>query len=424
MMLARAASRAASAVGAASIRAHTSAVGVRAMSAAAAKPKKEYKDPFAARPIFTEEHALFRETARKFFETEVVPYHAQWEKDGQVSRECWKKAGELGLLGTIFPEEYGGAGVDFLYSTIVMEEQGRLQVTGPGFALHTNIVMPYILHYGTEAQKKAWLPSMCDGTKIGAIAMTEPGAGSDLQGVKTTAVRDGDHYVINGQKTFITNGAMADYVIVVCKTDPAQGAKGTSLIMVEADREGFAKGRKLNKLGLKAQDTSELFFDNVRVPVTNVIGKENRGFVYLMQELAQERLIIAILSHSSSEGLFETTRKYVAERKAFGASIDSFQVNRFKLAEMKTELVVGRTFLDRCIDLHNRKELDAAGAAMVKYHITEVQGKIADQCVQLHGGYGYMWEYDAARVFADARVQRIYGGTNEIMKELIARTIC
>ncbi len=375
------------------------------------------------RSIFSDEHNQFRDAARRFFEREIAPHHAQWEKDGIVPREAWLKAGAAGFLCATMPEEYGGSGADRLYSTILMEEQGYIGASGPGFSLHSDIVAPYILNYGTEEQKQKWLPKMASGEVIGAIAMTEPGTGSDLQGVKTTAIRDGNEFVINGQKTFITNGQNADLVIVVTKTNPKEGAKGMSLFLVEAGREGFTKGRNLEKLGMHAQDTSELFFSDVRVPPENMLGGEGQGFFMLMQELAWERLQIAIMSVAGCEAALKWTVEYTRNRKAFGKSIGDFQNTRFQLAEIKTETQVARVFVDKCIELVAQNKLDVATAAMAKYWCSDLQNKVIDRCLQLHGGYGFMWEYPIARAYADARVQRIYGGTNEIMKELISRTL-
>ncbi len=375
------------------------------------------------RNLFTPEHDIFRDTVRRFIDKEIVPYHAQWESEGRVPREVWRKAGAAGLLCCTVPEEYGGAGADFLFSTVVIEELSRAGASGPGFSLHTDIVAPYIYHYGSEDQKRDILPRMVSGEIITAIAMTEPGTGSDLQAVKTSAVADGNHLVVNGQKTFITNGQNADLIIVVAKTDPTQGAHGTSLVLVEADREGFSRGRNLEKVGLKAQDTSELFFDNVRVPRTNLLGEEGKGFQQLMQELPQERLLIGIGAVSACETVLEATIEYTRERKAFGKPIAEFQNTRFKLAEMKTEVTVARVFLDKCLEMHMAGGLDATTAAMAKLWLTELQCRVIDECVQLHGGYGYMWEYPVARAWADARVQRIYGGTSEIMKEVIGRSL-
>jgi len=375
------------------------------------------------RPLFGEEHQIFRDTVRRFVDEEITPHHDKWEKEGQISREAWLKAGELGLLCASMPEEYGGAGTDRLYSIVLMEELGRAGTSGPGFGLHSEIVAPYILRYGSEEQKQHYLPKMAKGEMIGAIAMTEPGTGSDLQAVRTTAVKDGNELVINGAKTFITNGQMSDVVIVVAKTDPKQGAKGTSLVLVEAGTEGFRKGRNLEKVGMKAQDTSELFFDDVRVPMTNLLGEEGMGFVYLMQELAWERLQVAVGAVAAMEGALQWTIDYTRERKAFGKAIAEFQNSRFKLAEAKTQVTVARTFVDRCIELMMQGQLDADTAAMAKWWCSDLQCKLIDECLQLHGGYGYMWEYPIARAWADARVQRIYAGTNEIMKEIIGRSL-
>lgn len=375
------------------------------------------------RTLFSSEHELFRESVRKFFEQEAVPYHAQWEKDGHIDRALWNKAGEAGMLCSHIPEEYGGMAADFLYSAVVIEEQSRLGLTGVGFSLHSDIVAPYILHYGSEEQKLHYLPKLVSGELVTAIAMTEPGTGSDLQGVKTTAVLDGDEYVINGSKTFITNGWLADLVIVVAKTDAKAGAKGISLFLVEANTPGFSKGKRLEKVGMKAQDTSELFFQDVRIPKANMLGKEGMGFVYLMQELPQERLTVGVGAIASAEAALQWTKDYVRERKAFGKPVAEFQNTRFKLAEMATEIQVGRVFVDRCLELHLDKKLDVPTAAMLKYWGTDLQCKVIDECVQLHGGYGYMWEYPIARAWADSRVQRIYAGTNEIMKEIISRAL-
>lgn len=375
------------------------------------------------RTSFSPDHELFRESVRTFLEKEAVPFHAQWEKQGYIDRDLWRKAGEAGMLCSHLPDTYGGLDADFLYSAVVIEEIGRLGLTGIGFSLHSDIVAPYILHYGSEALKHKYLPKLISGEMVTAIAMTEPGAGSDLQGVKTTAVLDGDEYVINGSKTFITNGYLADLVIVVAKTDPKAGAKGTSLFLVEADTPGFAKGKRLEKVGMKAQDTSELFFQDVRVPKENILGQAGMGFAYLMQELPQERLTVAIGALSSAEAALAWTLEYTRERKAFGKAIADFQNTRFKLAEMATEIQVGRVFVDQCMALHLEGKLDVPTAAMAKYWATDLQCKVLDECVQLHGGYGFMWEYPIARAWADARVQRIYAGTNEIMKEIIARSL-
>ena len=375
------------------------------------------------RPLFTPEHTLFRESVRRFIAQEIVPNHPKWEKQGIVPRDIWKKAGDQGLLCCTVPEKYSGPSGDFLHSAIVIEELAKAGASGPGFSLQTDIVTPYIHHYGSEEQKQTWLPRMVSGNIITAIAMTEPGTGSDLQNVKTSALMSGNELEISGQKTFITNGHNADLVIVVAKTEPDQGASGISLVLVETDREGFSRGRNLEKTGLKAQDTSELFFDNVRVPRTNLLGEEGGGFKQLMQELPQERLVIAIGAVASCEAALEWTITYTQERKAFGKSVSDFQNTRFKLAEIKTDVTAARAFLDRCLELHMKGNLDATTGAMIKLWTTELQGRVLDECVQLHGGYGYMWEYPIARAWADARIQRIYGGTSEIMKELISRTL-
>lgn len=375
------------------------------------------------RQVFDNDHEQFRDMVIKFLKTEAVPYHEAWEEEGQVSREIWLKAGEQGLLCPTMPEEYGGVGVDFRYNAIVTEEIARLGLTGLGWGLHSDIAVPYLENYGSEQQKQQYLPACISGEIITAIAMTEPGTGSDLQGVKTHAVLDGDEYVINGSKTFITNGQMADLVIVVAKTDPSAGAKGTSLFLIEAGTAGFAKGKNLKKIGMKAQDTSELFFDNVRVPKENLLGQEGMGFAYLMRELAQERLSVALGAVASAEGILQHTLDYVRERKAFGSSIASFQNTQFKLAEVDADLTMLRVFIDRCLELHIAGKLDAPTAAKAKLLSTDIQCRAIDECLQLHGGYGYMWEYPVARAYADARVQKIYAGTNEIMKLIIARAL-
>jgi acyl-CoA dehydrogenase len=375
------------------------------------------------RTLFSSDHETFRDTVRKFLENEAVPHHEEWEQTGQVPKALWRKAGGQGFLCPMVSEEYGGIGADFLYSVVVSEEISRAGLTGIGWGLHTEIVAPYIEHYGSEEMKQRLLPKMVSGELIGAIAMSEPGAGSDLQGVKTNAVKDGDHYILNGSKTFITNGQNADIVIVVAKTDPSKGAKGTSLLIVEEGMEGFQKGKNLKKVGMKAQDTSELFFQDVKVPAENLIGDEGMGFIYLMQELPQERLGIAINGLAMAESAFEHTLDYVKERKAFGQRVADFQNTQFKLAELRTKLDVARAYVDRCLEMHLKKELDIPTAAGAKYWVTDLQCEIIDECLQLHGGYGYMWEYPIARMYADARVQRIYGGTNEIMKTIIARAL-
>jgi len=377
------------------------------------------------RSIFTEDHDIMRASVRKFFAEEVVPYHEQWEKDGEISRECWLKAGEQGLLGVDTPLEHGGLGGDWLDATIVMEEQSYCNCSGPGFALHTDIVMPYISHIGTPEQIEKFLPDMTAGKKIGAIAMSEPGAGSDLQGMRTNARKDGDDWILNGSKTFITNGWLSDVVIVCAVTNPTakSAAHGISLFLVEEGMEGFKKGRKLNKMGMKAQDTAELFFDDVRLPSSALLGKAHHGFYALMNELPQERLLIGIMSAANCEWQFEETRKYLRSRKAFGNTLSALQTIQHRLAELKTNICVGRAFTDQCIDLHNQGKLDGGMASMNKYWLSDLQNKVAYECVQLHGGWGYMWEYPISKAYVDAKVQTIYGGSNEIMKELIARQI-
>jgi len=375
------------------------------------------------RTVYNAEQEQFRESVRKFLEAEAVPYHSQWEKDGQIDRALWDKAGELGLLCPTVPEQHGGAGVDFRYNAIVSEECIKLGLTGIGFVLHSDIAVPYMIKNGSDDIIEKYIPRCITGEIITAIAMTEPGTGSDLQGIKTTAVLDGDEYVINGSKTFITNGQQADLVIVVCKTDTAAGAKGISLLLVESGTPGFAKGSNLEKIGMKAQDTSELFFQDVRVPKANLLGDEGAGFVYLMQELPQERLSIAIGAMASCESILEQTVNYVKERNAFGKAISTFQNTQFTLAGLDAEITSARVFVDKCLELHVQKKLDTVTASKAKLLSTELQGRVIDQCLQLHGGYGYMWEYPVARAYADARVQRIYGGTSEIMKLIIARSL-
>lgn len=375
------------------------------------------------RTLFTEEHEMFRNAVKDFFQKEIVPHHDKWEEEGQISREAWLKAGEMGILCPCVPVEYGGTGADFLFSTIIIEELSKTGCTGPGFFLHSDIVAPYILHYGTEEQKQKWIPKMVSGEAITAIAMSEPAAGSDLQGIKTTAIKQGDHYIVNGSKTFITNGYMSDMVIVVVKTDPAAGAKGTSLLLMDTSMEGYSKGTPLKKIGMKAQDTCELFFDNVKVPLNCLLGKEGEGFNYLMQELPQERLLVGIMGITTAETAIEKTIQYTKERIAFGKPISAFQNTRFRMAEMATETQIGRVFVDRCIELHLEQKLDIPTAAMLKYAMTDLQCKVVDECLQFHGGYGYVWEYWVARAYADSRVQKIYAGANEIMKEIIARAI-
>jgi acyl-CoA dehydrogenase len=378
------------------------------------------------RTIYNDEQKMFAQSVRDFIAKEITPNNAQWEKDHMVSRESWLKFGEAGLLCMQVSEEYGGLGItDFRYNAIITEELGRSGCAGPavGYPLHSDIVSPYIEHYGNEATKKKYLPKMVTGEWIAAIAMTEPGAGSDLQNIRTTAVDKGDHYLVNGSKTFITNGYLSDLVVVAVKTDPSKGAKGTSLLVIDNSMKGFTKGKPFEKVGLHAQDTCELFFENVEVPKENLLSNEGEGFKYMMTELSQERLVVALSAIGAAEGTVEKTVQYTKERMAFGKPIAELQNTRFKLAEQATEVQVGRIFADQCITLHCDKKLDQATASMAKYWLTDLQSKVADECLQLHGGYGYMWEYQVARAWADARVQRIYAGTNEIMKELIARHI-
>ncbi|XP_019964767.2 long-chain specific acyl-CoA dehydrogenase, mitochondrial [Paralichthys olivaceus] len=377
------------------------------------------------RRIFDEDHDLFRQNVRRFFQEEVVPYHAEWENAGQVSRELWEKAGEQGLLGILIPEERGGVGGDLLSAAVMWEEQMYCNCTGPGFSLHSDVVMPYISNYGSKEQIERFIPDMTAGKSISAIGMTEPGAGSDLQGVKTYAKRDGSDWILNGSKVFISNGWMCDVVVVVTMTDreAKSAAHGISLFLVEDGTKGFQKGRKLEKIGLKAQDTAELFFEDVRLPADALLGEVNKGFYYLMNELPQERLVIAVMAIASCEFMFEETRNYVLQRKAFGKTIAHLQTVQHKLAELKTEICVGRAFIDSCLQLHAEKRLDAPTASMAKFWASDLQNKVATQCLQLHGGWGYMWEYPIAKAFVDSRIQPIYGGTNEIMKELIGRSI-
>lgn len=372
-----------------------------------------------------EDVAMLEDMTNRFMEEEIAPHYDRYEKQEMVDREAWEKAGAAGLLCASMPEEYGGGGGSYAHEAVIAEAIGHVGVDGFGLALHNSIVAPYILHYGSEEQKKKWLPRMASGELISAIAMTEPGAGSDLQGVKTTALKDGNHYKINGSKTFITNGQHANLIVLVVKTDPTAGAKGTSLIVIETkDLEGFERGRNLDKIGLKSNDTSEMFFTDVRVPTSNLLGtEEGRGFFQLMDQLPQERLLIANQAIAAIERALALTIDYVKERKAFGKSVMEFQNTQFKLAELKTEASVARVFVDHCVKIHLQGDLDAVTASMAKYHTTELQCKVMDACLQLHGGYGYMNEYPIARMFRDARVQRIYGGTNEIMKVLISRSL-
>ncbi|GAA0386329.1 acyl-CoA dehydrogenase [Acrocarpospora corrugata] len=376
------------------------------------------------RDLFDEEHELFRETVREFLAREVVPHHGQWEQDGIVPREVWKSAGKLGMFGFGVPEEYGGAGVtDFRYNAIIVEEIMRIGASGVGFSLHNDVMAPYFVDLTNDEQKQRWLPGFAAGELITAIAMTEPGAGSDLQGIRATATREGDDYVVNGQKTFITNGINADLVVVVTKTDPTAGARGTTLFVVERGMDGFARGRNLDKVGMHAQDTAELFFENVRVPAANRLGDEDgQGFFHLMQNLPQERLSIAVTAVAAAEAVLAMTIEYCKTRQAFGRNLGSFQNTRFVLAELATELDIARLYIDKCILALNAGEFTAVDAAKAKWWTTELQTKLIDRCVQLHGGYGYMTEYPVAKAWLDSRVQTIYGGTTEIMKEIIGRS--
>ena len=376
-----------------------------------------------ARTLYSDDYEIFRTSVRKFVEQEIVPHHDQWERDGIVSREVWTAAGDNGFLCSFVPEEYGGPGGDFLHTAIVTEELARVDASGVAFHLHSGIVAPYILNHGTEEQKRAWLPGMCAGTIIGAIAMTEPGAGSDLANIKTSAKRNKDKFVINGQKTFISNGHISDLVITACKTTPDVGAKGISLLVALRGDEGFSRGRNLQKIGWHAQDTSELFYSDVEVTADRMSGEDNKGFTYLMQELSQERLIVAIRAATTIEAALEETIKYTKDREAFGKPLFAFQNTRFKLAEAKTSATVVRSFIDQCTRLHMTQSLDANDAAMAKLFATETMCKILDDCLQMYGGYGYMWEYPIARMWAGQRIARIAGGSSEIMKEIISRTL-
>ena len=379
------------------------------------------------RTLFNDGHEAFRDSFRRFIDKEIAPYHEGWEEQGYVERTVWNKAGENGFLCMGLPEAFGGSDADKLYSVVQMEEIARAGFSGIGFGLHSEIVAPYILHYGTEAQKQKYLPKLVSGEMVGAIAMSEPAAGSDLQGVKTTALLQADgSYLINGSKTFITNGWHADLVILVAKTDPAAGAKGTSLFLIEKGMPGFDKGKRLKKMGMKAQDTSELFFNDVSVSADQLLGgpaMQGRGFFCLMEQLPWERLQIAIGGIAAAQAAIDWTLQYVKDRKVFGQAVGNYQNTRYTLAELQTEVQVARVFVDKCCELITQDKLDTATASMAKYWCTDLQCKVMDECVQLHGGYGYMWEYPITRAYADARVQRIYGGTNEIMKEVISRSM-
>jgi acyl-CoA dehydrogenase len=375
------------------------------------------------RTLFDSDHEAFRESVKHFAEREVTPHLLRWDEAGAVDRKIWQQCGELGILCPTVPAEYGGAGVDRLFSMIVLEELAPLGGLGISLSMHSDIVAPYLLAFASSAVKTAYLPKMVTGEMIGALAMSEPSTGSDVKAVKTTAAKVSDGYVINGSKIFISNGFECGLVVVVAKTDPAAGAKGISLFLLDASMPGFKKGKKLKKVGLKSQDTAELFFDNVHVPVSHLLGEENKGFGYLMHELPWERMQIAIAAVASAEAALELTIGYTRERQAFGKPVIDFQNTRFKLAELRSELQIAQVFVDRCMELELKKQLDPVTAAMAKYWCTDLQCKVVDECVQLHGGYGFMQEYAIARAWTDARAQRIYGGTNEIMKDIISRTL-
>lgn len=375
------------------------------------------------RPVYTEEHEMLRDAVRRFIEAEIVPYHRQWEEDGQVSREVWLKAGAAGFLCSNAPEKYGGPGADFKFNAVFTEELGRYGATGPGFAVHSDMVAAYILNFGSEEQKHTWIPKMVSGEVICAIGLTEPGAGSDLKAIKTTAIRDGDDYVINGQKTYISNGQLCDIVVLACKTDPTAGAKGMTFIIVECARPGFQRGKNLDKFGLKAQDTSEMFFGDVRVPVTNRIGEEGQGFAIAMHNLAEERLSIAVHAIGMCKGIIDHTVTYTKERTAFGKTIAEFQNTRFKMAEMYAQVQAMQVFVDHCVQLAVDHSLDATTASMAKMLAGELQCKVADECLQFYGGNGYMMEYPIAHAYIDSRIRRIAGGSSEVMREIISRKL-
>ncbi|MEC3909114.1 acyl-CoA dehydrogenase family protein [Sphingobium sp. CR2-8] len=366
---------------------------------------------------------MFRDTVRSFVETEMVPFHDAWEKQQRVPRDVWLKAGEAGLLCCDIPENYGGIGADWLYNVVVIEELAKAGMSGPGFMVHSEMVAPYILAWGSEELKQTWLPKMVTGEAIGAVAMTEPNAGSDLKAIRTRAVRDGDDYLINGQKTYISNGQNCDFALVACKTDPEAGAKGVSIVLSPADNEGFERGRNLEKIGLKAQDTSELFFGDMRVPVANRLGDEGRGFAMLMTKLSQERLTQAIRSICVCEAAIQWTVDYTAERKAFGHTIADFQNTQFVLAQLSAETTALRVFTDWCIESHLKGELSPVDAAKAKLLVTDLHNKVVNECLQFFGGYGYMTEYPIARAFIDARIARIAGGAAEVMKQIIGRDL-
>ena len=375
------------------------------------------------RSLFTSEHEMWRDSVRKFMEQEVVPHHDQWEKDGIVPRDLWLKAGEAGMLCCTVPEEFGGIGADYLYDVVVFEELWRVGTSGPGFLIHTDLVASYILAFGTDEQKQQWLPKMVTGEAIGSLGMTEPHAGSDLKAIKTKAVRDGDDYVINGQKVFISNGQMCDILVLATKTDSEAGAKGVTLFLVDTSLPGFKRGQNLEKLGMKAQDTSELFFEDLRVPASAMLGQEGEGFKIMMTKLAQERLAQAIRSATVTETVIEWTVDYTSERKAFGQTIADFQNTQFVLADLKARAVMARVFTDKCIELFMAGKLDPVDAAMAKMTTSELHCEAVDKCLQLFGGWGYMWEYPICRAYADARIVKIAGGSIEIMKTIISKEI-
>jgi acyl-CoA dehydrogenase len=375
------------------------------------------------RNIYEPEHESFREVMRRFVASDLLPKMAQWEDEGMVPKSAWQALGRIGVLGAGIPEEYGGSGTDFRFLAVAVEEHARAGIAAPAFDLHTGIAAPYIVRHGTEAQKREWLPRLASGDAVASIGMTEPASGSDLAAVRTSAVRQGDHYVVNGSKIFITNGIVGDLIVLVVKTDPALKSKGVSLLLVDTSLPGYRKGRNLKKVGNKAQDTAELFFDDVKVPVSAVLGEENGGWKVLMSELVQERLLVAVRAAATCEAALEQTIRYTKDRSAFGGKVFDFQNTKFRLADVATETQALRVFTDRCIELHARHELDMHTAAMAKLYSSEVQDRVLDICVQLHGGNGYMWEYPIARMWADARVHRIYAGTNEIMREIIGRAL-
>ena len=380
------------------------------------------KNVLLERKIYaSEEHKMMQEMIQDFINNEIIDHMDAWEKKGMVSRDIWERAGELGLLCIDMPEQYGGSGLDFSFSALFIEELGKAGVSGPGFSLHSDIIAPYLLKYGTEAQKQKYLPIMATGQLITSLGMTEPNCGSDLKAIKTTAVDKGDHYLVNGQKTFITNGYMSDMSIVAVKTNTGTKKEGVSLLIMESDSEGFEKGIPFNKIGMKAQDTCELFFDNVKVPKENLLGEEGLGFKIMMTELARERLTVALNAIGGAEGAIENTIEYTSTRTAFKQPIAKFQNTQFKLAECASQLQVHQAFLDRCTLLLSEHQLTAESASIAKYSATEMHSQVVDECLQLFGGYGYMWDYPIARMYADNRVARIYAGTNEIMKLLIAR---